>query len=203
MGPMSMVGVWRTAAECARGLLLRGGVWTRLVIPLSLSALVVLGAADFVWARRYPPPNLALKAVVSASSAGFRTSAQGAADGYRYGQLGFHSREQVSPWLAFDLGGSHVINRVDTYGRGDCCFDMSIPLGLEASDDGVTYRLIATRKTPFSQVKPWIVRPKGLTARYLRLRGLREGRSLLVLSEVEVYGEPSEEVASRDARAFK
>jgi F5/8 type C domain len=190
MGPMSMRRGWSTAGTRAVALLLRGGVWTRRVLPLALSAHVLVGAAGFVWARRYPPPNLALSAVVSASSVGFRTSAQGAADGYRYGQLGFHSREQASPWLAFDLGSDHVITRVDIYGRGDCCFDMSIPLGLEASEDGVSYRLIATRKTPFSQVEPWVVRPKGLTARYLRLRGLREGRSLLVLSEVEVYGKP-------------
>ena len=71
-------------------------------------------------------------------------------------------------------------------GRGDCCFDQSIPLAIEVSDDGVTYREMARRTSPFSQKEPWVVALPRVAARFVRLRTLRH--SVLVVSELEVYG---------------
>jgi F5/8 type C domain-containing protein len=148
-------------------------------------ATVGLGSlAAWLWAA---DPNLARQALVSASSSDFDTVPAAAVDGFRYGQLGFHSRLQSSPWLALDLGAPRVITRVQAYGRGDCCFDQSVPLALEVSDDGVEYRVLATRQRPFTQYEPWIVRPRErLVARFVRLH--TRGKQMLVLSEVEVYG---------------
>jgi hypothetical protein len=75
---------------------------------------------------------------------------------------------------------------VNVFGRGDGYYDQSIPLSLEASDDGDTYRAVAQRDTPFSADDPWLIKPIDLVARFIRLRTLR--RSYLVLGEVEVYG---------------
>jgi hypothetical protein len=108
-------------------------------------------------------------------------------DGVKDGRFGFHSVEQDPAWLAIDLGGPCAIRRVKVYGRGDCCHDQSIPLALEASDDGVAYTVIAERSKPFSEEEPWIVRLRDpVRARFLRLR--TERRTYLVLSEVEAFG---------------
>ena len=90
--------------------------------------------------------------------------------------------------MAIDLGRNVAITRVKVYGRGDCCFDQSIPLAVETSMDGVTYTKIGERTEQFSQFSPWVVKPTSVVARYVRLRTLRN--SVLVMSEVEVYGDP-------------
>ena len=152
----------------------------------ALAPRALLLAALAAWSC-WPEPNLAREAQVSASSTDFDTTAAGAIDGFRYGQLGFHSGLERSPWLALDLGGPREIARVEAYGRGDCCFEQSLPLVLEVSDDGVEYRALSTREKPFTQYEPWIFRPsEELVARFVRLRS--QGKKLLVLSEVEVYG---------------
>jgi hypothetical protein len=154
------------------------------VAPALAAGALLLGVLAWLC---WPQQNLARGARVSASSSDFDTNAMGAIDGFRYGQLGFHSGVQRSPWLALDLGGPRVIARVQAYGRGDCCFDQSVPLALEVSDDGVDYRALTTREKPFTQYEPWIFRPSAeLVARFVRLRS--KGKQPLVLSEVEVYG---------------
>jgi F5/8 type C domain len=156
-------------------------VWCRLRVPL----VPLSGAND---------ANLALHGSASASSRAYETSAAGAIDGIRYGQLGFHSEAEASPWFTLDLGQPHRIERVEVYGRGDCCFDQSVPLALEISENGTEFTAIATRQKAFSQYRPWVVRPQPPTARFLRLRTLRQ--SHLVLGEVEVYGQPSAAAAT-------
>jgi hypothetical protein len=149
--------------------------------------LVLLAILGWIAARLARPHDLALHRPVQASSEAFSTTPEGAVDGIRYGsQLGFHSAEQDQPWLSIDLGREVAIARVAAYGRSDCCFDQSIPLALEASDDGTTYRQVARREEPFSQPDPWIIEARDLKARFVRFRTLRH--SFLVLSEVEVYG---------------
>jgi hypothetical protein len=132
------------------------------------------------------PRNIALHKPATGSSRAFDTTAAGAVDGHRYGQLGFHSEADESPWLSIDLGQTYAIQRIKAYGRADCCYDQSVPLAAELSDDGVSFHQIAERKDAFSQFEPWVIEPTSATARFVRLRTLR--RSYLVLSEVEVYG---------------
>jgi hypothetical protein len=156
--------------------------------------LVVSGAAALavlvygvVWA--FSTPNVALRRPATSSSQSYDTTPDGAVDGRVYGQLGFHSANEDSPWLAIDLGRPYKISRVRVYGRAECCFDQSVPLALEASDDGVTYRKVDERTESFSQFDPWVAKPRGLVARFVRLRTMRH--SFLVTSEVEVYGRPA------------
>lgn len=71
-------------------------------------------------------------------------------------------------------------------GRADCCYDQSVPLALEASNDGAHFRRVAVRWQPFSQSEPWLIEPPSLAARFVRFHTLRD--SVLVLSEVQVFG---------------
>lgn len=131
--------------------------------------------------------NLALGKPVIASSQAFDTEPSGAVDGNRYGQLGFHSEKEASPWLRIDLGRATSIDRITVFGRADCCFDQSLPLVVEVSNDGLKYRPVAERNEPFTQYEPWrFVPEKSLVARFLRLRTTR--LTYLVVSEVEVRG---------------
>jgi hypothetical protein len=138
-----------------------------------------------VWV--FSPKNLAKGRPATASGAAmFSSLPAGAVDGSTSGAFGYHSVMEDKPWLAVDLGRSYALEQVKVYGRGDGPFDQSVPLALEVSDDGATYRQIAERAEPFSSMDPWIVKPQGVVAQFVRVHTLRQ--SYLVLGEVEVYG---------------
>lgn len=148
---------------------------------------ITCGVAILVWlgTQVLGPRNLALNKRTRSSVPVFDTAPQGVVDGEKNGRFGFHSSKEESPWLTIDLGRRHHISRIEVFGRGDCCFDVSVPLSVEASADGVLFRTLAERTTEFSESDPWIVIPDGLVARVIRLQSRN---SFLVLSEVEVYG---------------
>ncbi len=130
--------------------------------------------------------NIALHKPVTSSSRAFGTTPEGAVDGLRHGQLGFHSQHESGAWLAIDLGKEQDVAAIAAFGRADCCFTQSIPLALELSLDGRTYRRVGLRTTAFTQFDPWVTefRPRA-RARFVRLKTLENAN--LVVSEVEVY----------------
>jgi hypothetical protein len=155
---------------------IRSAVWlTVAAVSIAVSAIFFL-----------LPKNLARHRPVLSSSRAFDTVPEAAVDGDNFTAYGFHSALEGSPWLSIDLGHPHRLTRVKIYGRGDCCYDQSIPLALEISEDGVAFREIAERTSPFSRRSPWIVEGLSTEARFVRLRTKRS--SYLVLTEVEVYG---------------
>jgi F5/8 type C domain len=157
-------------------------------VRVGAAVVGILGALVWLAMRLFSPPNLALNKAVRGSSSDWGTAPAGAADGLKNGRFGFHSREEQSPWWSVDLGRAYHVRTVKVFGRGDCCYEQSIPLALEVSDDGTTYRKIAERTEPFSESDPWVMTaPDSLVTRFIRLR--TERPSVLVLSEVEVYGE--------------
>lgn len=140
----------------------------------------------FVWLLA--PKDLARgrPTTISGSTIGGTTGA-GAVDGSTSGPFGYHSTQEESPWLSIDLGTHYALSKVKVYGRGDGYYDQSIPLALEVSDDGSSYRQIGLRTEPFSASDPWVVKPVDVTAQFIRLRTLRN--SYLVLGEVEAFGQ--------------
>jgi F5/8 type C domain len=152
-------------------------------VGIALAILAVLLSVIVAWA--FPPVDLALNKPVRASSHAYDTMPEGAVDGIRYGQLGFHSANDATPWLIVDLGRVTTVREVKVVGRAECCYDQAIPLAVEVSQDGKAFTEIARRTEPFTQYEPWVVRPGPTRARYIRLRTLRH--SYLVLSELEVY----------------
>jgi hypothetical protein len=156
---------------------------TRLARILIVTIVTLYSAAAVL-----SPKNLAAHKPVTASSVALGTSAEGAVDEDDWSAFGFHSGVEDSPQIRIDLERVFLVRRVRVIGRGDCCFDQSVPLALEASNDGVRFHEVARRTAPFGQVDPWLVAGPPFDARYVRLRTLR--RSVLVLSEVQVYGDP-------------
>ncbi len=150
----------------------------------ALAALALFGAV-----RALSPTNLALRKPVASSSRAYDTTPEAAVDGRKFGRLGFHSSMEDSPWISIDLGRRYQIERIAVFGRDDCCFDQSIPLALQVSDDGATYRDIDERKDWFTAYEPWIVKPREAVARFVRLQ--TRAHAVLVLSEVEINGHPA------------
>lgn len=157
------------------------------VLRVSIVAASALAIVVYFFMWLLAPKNLAKgRPAVASGAAMFSTVPAGAVDGSKSGQYGYHSALEESPWLSVDLGRHYAISSVKVYGRGDGYYDQSIPLALEVSEDGATYRQIAERTEPFSASDPWVVKPTGVTAQFVRLHTMRH--SYLVLGEVEVYG---------------
>jgi hypothetical protein len=155
--------------------------WTRVAL---LGAAVVLVLVAAVSIARFPS-NLALHKPVQATAAAYDTTAAGVVDG-QLGRFGFHSQEDDAPFLTVDLQKPTKIAKVSVFGRGDCCFDQSIPLELEISEDGASFRPVGQRTTAFSSTNPWVVEMSPVVTRYVSVRAKHRG--VLVLGEVEVYG---------------
>jgi hypothetical protein len=150
--------------------------------------LVLVSCVTALSVTVLPPKNIALHKPATSSSVAFDTKPAGAVNGKVYEPFGFHSDTEDSPWLRIDLGRKYTITEARVYGRHDCCFDQSVPMLFEGSDDGETFRLIAERKDPFDQVRPWVILPGSARARFVRLRSTK--KTPLVLAEVELNGKP-------------
>ena len=129
-------------------------------------------------------PNLALNRPVEVSS---RNAEHGAdpglvVDGKRT-NLGFHSGDDKGPHtVTVDLGRARRIHRVDVFNRADCCQDRAVPLSLEVSSDGRSFRKLLVRIDQFSL---WKAEFPATEARYVRL--VQKSDSAFHLSEIEVY----------------
>ncbi len=155
-------------------------------VRLASGTAIAVGLLATLVLSLFAPKNIALDKPVVASPPGYYTTAAGAVDGEQNGRFGFHSQELDSPFLTIDLEKRYIVKTIKVFGRGDCCFDQSIPLVVELSDDGVSFRRLAERTIPFSESDPWVVKAGGASTRFVRVRS--EKRGVLVLSEVEVYG---------------
>jgi hypothetical protein len=152
-------------------------------VSFLLTLVVLLGTAAYF---AFLPTNIAKGKPVVASSAGLDTKPEGAVDGRDQGAYGFHSEGEASPWIRVDLGRLYRITEIKIRGRHDCCYAQSVPMVCEVSDDDEQFSVIGTRTEPFEQVEPWSLSPKGIEGRFVRVRSLNP--SVLVLSEIEVYG---------------
>lgn len=150
------------------------------VASISLALLV----AVLVYAMY--EPNVALDKEVTASPLGFGTLPVGAVDGNKDGTFGFHTNGEDEGWMQIDLQRTYDLSKVKVFGRGDCCFDQSIPLALSISSDGKAFTEVGERDAPFSEAAPWIIPLPHTPARYVKLHRL--GTGYLVVSEVEVFG---------------
>ncbi len=154
-----------------------------------------------------PGTNLALLAHVTVSSNdGTLATAKGAADGDIW-DVGFRTEIEHNPWVMLDLGVERALSRFIVYGcydrypfpairpqvetsldavrarlRFDCRQENEIPLLIEVSRDGTAFSEVARQDQRFEL---WNVEVPRQTARYVRLRLLREGQ--LQLREIEVY----------------
>lgn len=143
----------------------------------ALVAAAVLGVAFGISSK-----NLARAGRASASSVrpGFDPST--AIDGKRRDR-GFESIVEADPWLAVDLGDHYQIESVVVIERNGARPNR-LPRSVLVSDDGTTWRTIATSSTAQN---PWRVTADRPWARYVKVA--LDGRGALSVDELEVYGQ--------------
>jgi|HubBroStandDraft_1064217.scaffolds.fasta_scaffold03588_7 F5/8 type C domain-containing protein len=93
----------------------------------------------------------------------------------------FHTLEEDSPWVEFDLGSVQSVSRVIVRNRQDCCAERAVPLAIEVSRDGTSYTEVARRQDPFTE---WDAKFRPVRARYVRAKALR--RTILHFEGVAV-----------------
>ena len=94
----------------------------------------------------------------------------------------FHTLAESSPWYQVDLGAPTTFSSATIVNRQDMAMPLAVPLVVEVSDDGTTFREVARRNEVFST---WLATFPPQTARYFRLRVDR--LSTLHLEAVRVH----------------
>jgi hypothetical protein len=94
----------------------------------------------------------------------------------------FHTTDQDQPWFQLDLGAPTSFSWLTIKNRSDMAMMRAIPLVVEVSDDGATFKEVARRTERFTV---WEPRFAPQLARYVRLRVDRF--STLHLDAVQVH----------------
>jgi hypothetical protein len=154
----------------------------RRVRAAALAGLLVFGLG---WglAKALQRPNLALHKPVLVKDADPTIDVDHAqlVDGNRT-NLGFHSLARGDKSVVIDLLAPHLIRRVDVYNRMDCCQERAVPLAIEVSSDGQTFRPVAHQGRRFAL---WKASFPPVDARWVRLT--QSSDQPFHLSEVEIY----------------
>lgn len=148
-----------------------------LAVALVLATLGALGGAMTSYARR----NLLRGKPWTTSSVAYTCYPEARTCGGVATGIFFHTNEEPSPWISYDLGSATRFSRVHVRNRTDCCAERAVPLVLEVSDDGASFREIARRDEPFVD---WIAKLGDQRARYVRLRAVH--RTALHFEAVEL-----------------
>lgn len=138
-----------------------------------LAVFVVLAAWLVSWGvqRALTQPDLAAGKPWKASSQFVQCYPAEHRCGDAHTDIFFHTSEDNEPWLQIDLKGPQQFSLIEVVNRRDCCPDRAIPLAIEVSNDGVTWREVARRKTSFTT---WTERIAPTQARYVRAKVLRK-----------------------------
>jgi hypothetical protein len=151
------------------------------------AAVVVVGLAAIfaavAWAKS--PHNVARGKPVTVSSLRMG-SAQALTNGaIEWGTFGLHTGGSGREWAMIDLQKFYALDYAEIYSRGDGRFEFNIPLAVELSADGTSFKQAGACKEPFTQATPCVVELHRERARYVRVVAPE-----VVLAEVEVYGKP-------------
>jgi hypothetical protein len=155
-------------------------------LSIGVCALILLGLAGAgVWAAgdMNRGTDLAAGKPWKASSTWGRCDPRAGRCGSVRTHIFFHTKEDASPWIEYDLGVPRDVSRVVVRNRTDSVPDRAIPLLIEVSDDQKGYREVARRTTSF---RVWRAEFPRQRARYVRLRVPR--RTWLHLERVSIYG---------------
>jgi hypothetical protein len=156
--------------------------WARIGAAV-LVLLAIAWSVSGVIEKRFARPNIALGRPVTISSqfGDIALDHTLLVDGDRT-NLGFHTDTGPNQWVMIDLGAPKSISKVVVYNRAECCQERAIPLRIEVSDDGSSFRKVADRTEEFDV---WTAKGLSEKGRFVRIRHL--GANFLHLSEVEVY----------------
>jgi hypothetical protein len=79
----------------------------------------------------------------------------------------FHTKDQDEPWVTLDLAEEMTFSAVRIDNRADCCRERAVPLIVEVSTDGKTFREVARRTEDFES---WTAEFEPVSARFVRAR---------------------------------
>jgi len=91
--------------------------------------------------------------------------------GGQYVGIFFHTLEEASPWIEFDLGKSRAFSSVTITNRQDCCKARAVPLVIEVSNDQTSFTEVSRRDDVFDT---WKATFAPVSARFVRARALRK-----------------------------
>lgn len=94
----------------------------------------------------------------------------------------FHTLDDPTPWIEFDLATSHKVSKVRIENRSDCCADRADPLAIEVSSDQKHWKKVAHHEGMFTT---WDASFSPVDARYLRIRLMKQG--YLHFAAVHIY----------------
>lgn len=151
------------------------------VAAIAAIAVVLAGLFDWRWEVATRGPNLAAGRPWRASSAFASCDPGQAGCGGAAARFFFHTKEEASPWVEFDLDGARWVRRVEVRNRLDCCGERAVPLAVEVSDDDVRWVEVARKDMPFDT---WTAKFPSVQTRHVRLRVLR--KSFLHLEDVAI-----------------
>jgi hypothetical protein len=98
------------------------------------------------------------------------------------GPLMFHTTVEPSPAVTIDLQAQLPITNVSVGNRLDCCRERAVPLAVEVSSDGRTWKRVGYRRMEF---RTWDATFPPTRSRFVRLRVDRP--SILHLQTISVY----------------
>jgi len=95
----------------------------------------------------------------------------------------FHTYQEDSPFVLFDLGKEKTLSSVVIENRLDCCNDRAVPLLIEVSSDNRRWKKVKRRDAVFTT---WKAKFPAVRARYVKIRV--QGPGILHLSRVRLLG---------------
>jgi hypothetical protein len=161
---------------------IRAERWMRVSLlgAIALAVLVVVPVS--LWRN----PNLALRRPVTINSRIPGSSApddnSGVVNGEIEGKYGIHTN-RGGGWVTVDLQDVHRLSTIKVFNRADGWYDEGLPLRLDLSEDGAQWKEVDRRTTHFSATDPWVIKPPGARARYVRV----SSDNYVALTEIEVY----------------
>lgn len=150
----------------------------RFALTFAVLVALVVGAIAVLPAKK----NLAAGKPWTTSSKMFDCNPEAGECGGAQTMIFFHTKEEQNPWLEYDLGTKTQFSSMTIKNRQDGERDRAVPLVVEVSDDGKTFREVIRRTDQFSVWKPSFAKQ---TARYVRLRVPR--KSMLHLESVQIH----------------
>ena len=161
---------------------IRAERWMRLALLGAVAIAVLVLVPWSLWRSQ----NLALHRPVTASSRNPKSIApednSGLVNGEVESKYGIHTNSGGA-WVMVDLESVHPLSTIKVFNRGDGWFDEGLPLRLEISEDGQQWKELERRTEHFSATAPWVVKPHGARARYVRLAS----DNYIALTEMEIY----------------
>ncbi len=152
----------------------------RIGLPLALLLIAgVIGLFARIQADFVRQTNVAWRASSTHPDRGCQSPRQGCEQDHFF----FHTNNDRSPWIEFDLRDEPTVSKLEIQNRTDCreCSSRAVPLVVEISNDRKEWKQIARRDTDFVT---WTPPLEKTAAKWLRLRVAK--RTYFHLKQVKI-----------------